>query len=91
MGFASEIDHVANSKQFHDSQCDHNMDLDAKGSHITMSTIIASQSNWFHSFELVFFDTKSSKAWFSYLKTCGVGNMPCKQHCEVFVDVTHHK
>ena len=51
-----------------------------KGSQITISTIIASQPDWFHSFELVFSDAKSSKAWFTYLKTCGVGNMPCEQH-----------
>ena len=30
LGLASEINRVANSKQFHDSQCDHDMDLDAK-------------------------------------------------------------
>lgn len=31
MGFADEIDHVANSKQFQRSQYNHDVDLDSKG------------------------------------------------------------
>ena len=55
-----------------------------KGSQMRVTTSIASLPDWSHSFELLFRDAKSCRAWFAYLQNYGNDDMPCEPNQEVF-------